>query len=95
MTYDAVNLNAKFAKQYKIDFPILSDANGTTAIAFGILNERYPEGHRAYGVPHPGIFFVDSNGLVKAKFAEEDFRDRPDFDDVYQSVTQKIKPRPM
>ena len=91
MTYDSVNKNAKFAKQFKIGFPILSDTNGTTAIAFGILNEKYPVGHRAYGIPHPGIFFVDSKGLVKGKFAEEDFRDRPDFEDVFQFVNEKSK----
>jgi peroxiredoxin len=95
MTYDSVDKNAKFAKQFKINFPILSDTNGTTAIAFGILNEKYPVGHRAYGIPHPGIFFVDSKGLVKGKFAEEDFRDRPDFDDVFQFVSEKSKSQPI
>ena len=95
MTYDAVPKNAKFVKQYKVEYPILSDENGNIAVAFGILNESYPEGHRAYGVPHPGIFFVSREGVVMAKFAEESIRDRPDFDDLLEHITQTVKPQLM
>ncbi len=95
MTYDAVELNAKFVKQYKITYPLLSDPKGQTAIAFGILNESYPEGHRAHGVPHPGIFFVSNDGVVLAKFAEESIRDRPEIEDVLKVVRQALKPQPM
>ena len=42
MTYDAVDTDAKSAKQYKIDLPILSVTHGTTAIDFGIFYEKYP-----------------------------------------------------
>ena len=95
MSYDSVEKNAKFVKQYKIGYPLLSDSKGSTAMAFGILNESYPEGHRAYGVPHPGIFFVSRDGRVLAKFAEENFRDRPEIEDVLEFVTQSLKSQPM
>ncbi len=39
MTYDSVESNAAFVRQYKLDYPLLSDPEGRTALAFGILNE--------------------------------------------------------
>ena len=35
-----------------------------------------------YGVPYPGIFLISSDGIIRAKFAEESYRDRPDFSDI-------------
>jgi len=95
MTYDTPTLNAKFVKQYKIKYPMLSDENGLTAIKFGILNESYAPGHRAYGIPHPGIFFVSPKGVVLAKFAEENYRDRPEFDEILEHITNIVESRSM
>jgi peroxiredoxin len=54
--------------------------------ALGILNEDYEPSSRAYGVPHPGIFLLDPNGVIRAKFAEEGYRARPDFDSVLEAA---------
>jgi hypothetical protein len=35
-----------------------------------------PQGNPAYGVPHPGIYWVDANGLVTARHFEDDYRER-------------------
>ena len=44
--------------------------------AFGILNESVPKDNFVYGVPHPGTYVVDENGVVRAKYFEDDFRER-------------------
>ena len=46
----------------------------------------YEPGHRVYGIPYPGIFLVDPNGVIQAKFAEESYRDRPDFANVLEAA---------
>ena len=77
MSYDSTDINRSFSNKYNLSFPLLSDDKAVLASAFGILNESYPKGHRAYGVPHPGVFMVNRKGVVYAKFAEKDYRKRP------------------
>lgn len=86
ISYDPVPTNRKFAKQSNITFPILSDAEYWHVKAFGILNESYAEGHRAYGIPHPGIFLVGKDGKVVAKLAEADYKERPPLETVLEAA---------
>ncbi len=53
----------------------------------GILNTQYEPGHRAYGIPYPGIFVLDSSGTIRAKLAEEDYKVRPDFSLVLEAAS--------
>lgn len=79
MTYDSVATLKEAEAEYETSFPLLHDQNSAHIKAMGILNTQYEPGHRAYGIPHPGIFVLDSEGVVRAKLAEEDYRVRPDF----------------
>jgi len=54
--------------------------------ALGVRNEEYPEGHSAYGVPHPGILFLRPNGEVVRTFAVPGYRQRPPIEDVLEAV---------
>lgn len=77
ISYDTPATNRRFVTRRKLPFPLLSDERGRHAIAFGILNEQFDKQHRAYGVPHPGIFLVDAEGVIREKFAERDYTKRP------------------
>jgi DsbC/DsbD-like thiol-disulfide interchange protein len=44
--------------------------------AFGVFNEGVPKGNMAYGIPIPITLIVDPNGIVNAKFLDEDYRQR-------------------
>ena len=90
ITYDRHEDALKFHRQYDLQFPILRDVDAKHVIAFGILNENYEPGHRAYGIPHPGIFLVDSSGAVYAKFAEQDYRDRPSLEEVLLAANKMV-----
>jgi peroxiredoxin len=50
-----------------IKFPLLSDPNSETIDAFQIRNREVKAGSRQDGIPHPGTFLVDSDGVVRAK----------------------------
>ena len=90
MTYDDYPDALKFFKQNDLTIPILKDVNVQHVNSFGILNQKYEPGHWAYGIPLPGIFLVDKNGMIRAKFAEQDYRDRPDLENVLEAIRTMV-----
>jgi len=86
ITYDSVDLLLEVKEDQGIDFTLLHDEEVTHINAFGIRNLDYEPGARAYGIPYPGIFLVDTEGVIRAKFAEESYRIRPDFADVLEAA---------
>ena len=61
--------------------------------AYGVLNPRYEPGHSAFGIPLPGVLLVSPAGEVLAKFAEPDYRDRPDFAAMRERVARRLEER--
>lgn len=90
MTYDDHAVSRKFTEKNDLHYPILKDIDAQHVKRFGILNENYEPGHRAYGIPHPGMFLVDDEGIIRAKFAEEDYRDRPAFEEVLKVARSMV-----
>ena len=86
MTYDSVEMLKSVEEDQGIEFSLLRDADITHVNALGILNEDYEPDSRAYGVPHPGIFLITPDGVIRHKFAEEGYRIRPDFDNVLEAA---------
>ena len=64
----------KFSDGAKITFPLLSDPESKTIDAYHIRNEAAKG--RAEGVPNPGTFVVDREGVIRAKLFLEGYRDR-------------------
>ncbi len=93
MSYDPTKVLTAFAASQTIGYPLLSDASHTHVNAFGIRNEDYPVGDSAYGIPHPGILFIDHNGLVLLKFAVPDYRKRPELKEVFAAVATLLNVR--
>ena len=70
-----------------IEFTLLQDVEMRHVNAFGVLNTTdYEPGDRAWGVPYPGIFLIDADGVIRFKLAEEGYRIRPDFADVLEAA---------
>ena len=76
LSYDSQEILKAFAQRRQITFPLLSDPTSKIIRAFGILNTTIPPDQLAFGIPYPGSYLVDEKGRVKAKYFEEDFRDR-------------------
>jgi len=76
ISYDSRELLAEFAQRKKISYPLLSDPESTIIRAFGILNTSIPEEDSGHGIPHPGLYRVDSRGRVQSKFFEEVYNHR-------------------
>jgi len=75
LSYDQPAALAHFANRRQIQYPLLSDPDSKVIDAFGIRNENIKDGF-AKGVPHPGMFLIDGNGRIEAKYFEEDYRER-------------------
>ena len=73
-----------------LPFPLLKDEDIKHVSAFGILNEDYSPGHKGYGIPHPGILYLDSERMIRAKFAAEGYKKRPPMQDIYAEVQALI-----
>ena len=76
ISYDSVAILHNFAERRGIHFPLLSDADSKIIRSVGLLNETVPHDSPFFGIPNPGTFILDANGIIKAKYFEEDFRER-------------------
>ena len=88
VTYDSVQTLKTVQEDQDIQFPLLHDEEVSLVNAFGVRNLDYEPGHRIYGIPYPGIFLIDPDGVIKAKFAEERYQDRPPFEDILQAISE-------
>ena len=77
ITYDPRAVMADFTARRGITFPLLSDPGSSTIKTYGILNTTVEDlTSRNYGIPFPGTFVVDRQGIVTARFFEEAFQQR-------------------
>ncbi len=74
VSYDDTKVLKTASARMKITFPLLSDPQSKTIEAYNILNESAKG--KAVGVPHPGTFIIDQEGVIRAKLFLEGYRDR-------------------
>jgi peroxiredoxin len=82
LSYDNVKTLAAFADAKKIKFPLLSDQGSKQIKALGLEYKR--------GLPYPGTIFIGTDGKVKGKMFEEDFKVRPSVNDLIEKVDSTI-----
>jgi len=89
ISYDAVDVLAKFAKNQKIIYPLLSDPNHKAIEAYGLLNKEVSG--KFEGIPYPGTMIVDKEGLIRVKLFFEGYAKRHTAEDIVKAV-KGIKP---
>ena len=77
ISYDTPETLFAFADKQKITYPLVSDPDSRIIRNFGILNTFVPEDHRWFGIPFPGTYMVDEQGVVfdKSFYANHITRD--------------------
>ena len=88
ITYDSATLQQGFVELYGISYPLLSDETSTSIKALGLLNEEHQPGDWAYGIPHPGVIFIDSEQQVRGKVFLRDYRQRVTATAVFELADQ-------
>jgi peroxiredoxin len=74
ISYDDTKLLKSASDRLKIAFPLLSDPGSKTIDAYHIRNDAARG--KAEGVPNPGTFILDRDGVIRAKLFLEGYRDR-------------------
>lgn len=87
ITYDANEDAAKFHAQRDLAIDILHDENSRLIQQLGILNPGPQPGDRVYGIPLPGLFLLDKQGVIRGKWAEQRYQDRPDPDLILRALS--------
>ena len=75
ISYDARSVLAKFSRERGIEYTMLSDPGSMTIDAYGVRNKEATG--RTSGIPHPTIFIVDRNGIIRFKLRHEGYQERP------------------
>ena len=86
MVYDAVDITSSFHAEKSLQYPLLSDVGGVNVNKLGILNEKYAEGSNLFGIPHPGVMYIDGDGIIRAKYAIPGYRQRPPFGPLLEHI---------
>jgi peroxiredoxin len=66
------------------NFPFLEDQNHKVIDRYGILNRD------GKGWPHPATYVIDKQGMVRWKFVEIDYRQRPSNEQILSEL-KKLK----
>ncbi|QDV32550.1 Putative peroxiredoxin [Tautonia plasticadhaerens] len=84
ISYDDVAILERFSGRSEITFPLLSDPESETIVAYNVLNEEGTG--RLEGIPRPGTFILDEDGVIRAKLFLEGYRDRHTTDALIEAA---------
>ncbi len=77
ISYDDQEVLHAFAESYSIEYALLSDLDSTVIKQYGILNTEIQPGDAVlYGIPFPGTYITDENGVVIQKFFHDTYKRR-------------------
>ncbi|MDT8322428.1 MAG: peroxiredoxin family protein, partial [Xanthomonadales bacterium] len=70
VSVDEVAEIAAFAEKQDIAFTLLADPAGDINGQLGIRDENYPLGHKRFGVPHPVLYVLDTDRVIRLAYLE-------------------------
>lgn len=76
VSFDNVETLNHFAERMGIHYPLLSDSQSKVISAFGLLNQSIPTDHPLHGIPNPGVYIINEEGIVREKFFMQKYSDR-------------------
>ena len=86
ISYDNTDILKTFAAQKNISYPLLSDQNVQTMLAYRIVNSEYAPESDHYGISYPGVVVIDNTGKVTHKHFFKGYKKRVKFADLYQQL---------
>lgn len=86
ISYDSPEKLKTFADRYRFNYTLLSDGDSEVIKAFGILDETKEPGTPYYGIPHPTIYVVNADGVIKAALPAETYKRRPASDVIFEAI---------
>lgn len=77
--------HAAFARQEDVQFPLLSDSDGSVAKEYGVLYEEF-RGHKR--IAKRSVFLIDTDGVVQYAWCADSPDEQPDWSAVKTAVDQ-------
>ena len=77
ISYDPIEEQQAFAKEFGISYPLLADPDHAVIEATGILNTLVKPDESVYGIPFPGSYVIGTDGTVEEKLFFQSHRSRP------------------
>ncbi len=65
------------------DFPLLSDPGHRVIDRYGLFNPADPKGRQ---ITHPATFVIDTEGVVRWKMVEVNYKVRPTNEDILRAL---------
>lgn len=92
ISYDDEEALNAYAVNENYPFPLLSDVHSEVIRKYGVLNEQIKEEDTfLYGIPYPGIFIIDEQGLIKTKLFHDSYKKRDSAETLIDAVRGKIE----
>lgn len=90
ISYDSVEVLKEFADKHKITFPLLSDPESKTIVAYALKNKE-TVGKKfgtvdLDGVPYPGTILVDKDGVVREKLFVDGYKERHSLEQLVKAA---------
>ena len=63
----------------EMNFPLLSDPDHAVIDRYGLFNHEDPRGRE---ITHPATYVIDKEGVVRWRFVEVNYRERPSNEDI-------------
>ena len=90
ISYDSVDDLKGFAEKRKIAFPLLSDPESKTIIAYSLKNKEMAGKKFGQieldGIPYPGTYLVDKDGVIRAKLFVDGYKERHSVEDLVKAA---------
>lgn len=87
LSYDEPEALKDFRDAYDIGFTLLPDPDSKIIRQFGILNTLIDENdHPWFGIPYPGTYVLDGNGVITQKFFENNLAVRTGPEQLLRAV---------
>ncbi len=90
ISYDSIEILKEFTEEKTITFPLLSDPDSQTIAAYAIRNQE-TKGQtfgdiNLDGVPYPGTYIINTDGVVRAKLFLEGYRARHSVEELIEAA---------
>ena len=76
ISYDPIGAIAQFADEHGIEYDFLADEGSAFIKQLGILNTLVDPDETVYGIPYPGTYVLDEQGVVVQKFFHREYQIR-------------------
>ena len=68
-----------------LDYTFLSDPDARVINRYGLFNQDDPRGR---AIPHPTTYVIDTDGVIRWKMTEINYRIRPENSDILAALLQ-------